>query len=1494
MMSRRDVVLLAIVLSATHFAFASTPLPPSATDRRELNVALGSAIAVVPPELKTRIDFPEGVTGERLLAALRTSRVTLVSISSSLPEFTATYVTHDGESAEDALLAFATDIEHIRADLLKANMVSASTYASSPTLVFHDIGVQVPAGSADPQDLAAFLAAGGVRSTTHEAGSKPVAEGTVHPTDNYCSDGATVPSASSTFVPPTGYVSYNASAKELWSYFSWADTTWTTSHGKVSYEHDIVVSNGFEDFVKWGPGTWATNLPNPYRDDTTFDNLDNPPHTDFTIGSYPATVSAGVTYFVRIPIQTVNASRGPRPLYLHPALGSWENRACERLYCWVLAPEPLTSGACIFSDFSSNDLRFYRDRSATSPLFSRINFDLDASWSYNWDKSFGFDEKTCSSSMYRGEYYNDTIFDGRLARYVRCDTAINFAWGSQSPGLGIGNDQFGVRWARRAAFTAGPHSFFVKSDDGVKFWIDDALKLDAWYESGTTGSTVNATLSDGPHDLKLEYYENGGDAHVLLQVQQAAPTAPSSVVASSPSSGQIVVRWTDASADETYFSVELKPPNGAWDEIKTVAKNATSTTISTLNPGSNYGVRLRACNNAGCSKYSNEAFTTVQGSVPSNCFTLTAYGNPTAGGYPAINTPFNCNNIGFTNGTAIGITAIHYTGYIFTDWTPSNCTLASSNSVTTTCTVTGGGSVSVTANFAAVATTTGTINVSAVSDGMPWSGAMTLTLTGPNSSVQNIASVPTSVALPAPGTYTLSYLSGGPAGHMVSGITPSATQGLPVGSTVDFVISFTPSDPAVLVAGLNVPNHVAVDDSSVYWTENWGDTGTVKKVSKSGGAVTTLASGLNRPALFVDGSYVYFSDSPGINTTSVKRVPKNGGGVVTLASGQPSVWRIAADSSYVYWTDGYGGSVRKAPIAGGSVTVLSSGLNAPSGIVLDATSVYWSESESAGRIMAAPLSGGSTTTVWPYGKSPSLVVQGQNLFWTEKLTSNDAKISKAPVAGNSLVALVSGLDNPLDLTSDGTNVYWVEDRSNGAVKQVGVDGGMIMTLADNVSHPVAIATDGAYVYWVENDGTSGTGKVKRAAVVTTPKPTVTTSASDPSGREAGPDPGQFTVSRTGSTALPLTIAYSASGSAANGVDYEYLAGIVTIPAGQATETIAVTPIDDADLESAETVILNLSTGPAYSIGDSGSASVSIADNDAVVTVSMPDSAASEVGPDTGTFTLTRTGATSETLTITFSLSGTATNGFDYAELPLTAVIPSGAASTTVIVTPVADSIAEGDEPVILSIVSSQNYRVGSPAFGTVTIADAVQPPTNVVATASGPTTVTISWNPVPGAAGYHVYRSGDALTYSLAGSPSSNTFQDISAAPNAAYLYKVRTLGSAESIDSNADLATTVIFTDAAITAAGTFVKRAHFSELLTAVNAVRALAGLSAVEFTAPVPTLATPVLRQHLIDLRTGLDEARALLGLGLRSYADPTVSVGGTAIKAVHIIDLRNGVK
>jgi hypothetical protein len=220
----------------------------------------------------------------------------------------------------------------------------------------------------------------------------------------------------------------------------------------------------------------------------------------------------------------------------------------------------------------------------------------------------------------------------------------------------------------------------------------------------------------------------------------------------------------------------------------------------------------------------------------------------------------------------------------------------------------------------------------------------------------------------------------------------------------------------------------------------------------------------------------------------------------------------------------------------------------------------------------------------------------------------------------------------------------------------------------------------------------------------TPPIGVSITATDANAAEAGADTGTFTVTRTGSTAAALTASLSITGTATNGFDYQTLASSVTIPAGAASATITVTPIDDAVFDADKTVIATIQPGAGYEAGTSNSATITIVENKIGVTISVSDPAASETGPHSGIFLVSRTGSTAAALAVTLSISGTATNGTDYQTLPATATIAAGSASATVTVTPIVNPVVHAAKTVIATVQTGTGYAVGSPSSATVTIA----------------------------------------------------------------------------------------------------------------------------------------------------------------------------------------------
>jgi hypothetical protein len=226
----------------------------------------------------------------------------------------------------------------------------------------------------------------------------------------------------------------------------------------------------------------------------------------------------------------------------------------------------------------------------------------------------------------------------------------------------------------------------------------------------------------------------------------------------------------------------------------------------------------------------------------------------------------------------------------------------------------------------------------------------------------------------------------------------------------------------------------------------------------------------------------------------------------------------------------------------------------------------------------------------------------------------------------------------------------------------------------------------------------------------TPTALVSVAATDAFASETTGDTGTFTLTRSGSAALlasPLTVTLTMSGVAVNGSDYVSVPLTAAFAAGSATTTVLVTPIADAVVEGAESVILTLTGVAPYDLGSPATATVTITDtNVPLITVDAFDSTAAESTGDPGRFRFTRSGATTAALTVTFTVAGTATSGVDYQALPVSVTFAAGAATADVIVMPLADGDnAEAPETVIVTVTDGASYDLGASPAATVTIAN---------------------------------------------------------------------------------------------------------------------------------------------------------------------------------------------
>jgi len=176
----------------------------------------------------------------------------------------------------------------------------------------------------------------------------------------------------------------------------------------------------------------------------------------------------------------------------------------------------------------------------------------------------------------RADYYKGMNFENLAL--TQTDPQVNFNWGdSGEPDPAVGADNFSVRWTGEveAAFTEN-YTFYARTDDGVRLFVDGQLLVDQWVDrSATEGKGIIDLIAGNTYSLIMEYYDNTGGAVAELRwssprtpkqlIPQAALALPVKASSPTPRSGSVDVKQTlvlswgpgdSAASHEVYFGTD--------------------------------------------------------------------------------------------------------------------------------------------------------------------------------------------------------------------------------------------------------------------------------------------------------------------------------------------------------------------------------------------------------------------------------------------------------------------------------------------------------------------------------------------------------------------------------------------------------------------------------------------------------------------------------------------------------------------------------------------------------------------------------------------------------------------------------------------------------------------------------------------------------------------------------------------------------------------------
>lgn len=131
------------------------------------------------------------------------------------------------------------------------------------------------------------------------------------------------------------------------------------------------------------------------------------------------------------------------------------------------------------------------------------------------EQSVFYLESGSSVKGLKAEYFNNKTLSG-IPTETKIDKIVDFSWVQTPNIIGIGQDNFSVRWTGIIKPTkSGVYKFAVRGDDGYRLYVDDKIVIDYWSDHGPIEKNVELTLNaNKEYNVKLEYYENNGDASI--------------------------------------------------------------------------------------------------------------------------------------------------------------------------------------------------------------------------------------------------------------------------------------------------------------------------------------------------------------------------------------------------------------------------------------------------------------------------------------------------------------------------------------------------------------------------------------------------------------------------------------------------------------------------------------------------------------------------------------------------------------------------------------------------------------------------------------------------------------------------------------------------------------------------------------------------------------------------------------------------------------------
>ena len=236
-----------------------------------------------------------------------------------------------------------------------------------------------------------------------------------------------------------------------------------------------------------------------------------------------------------------------------------------------------------------------------------------------------------------------------------------------------------------------------------------------------------------------------------------------------------------------------------------------------------------------------------------------------------------------------------------------------------------------------------------------------------------------------------------------------------------------------------------------------------------------------------------------------------------------------------------------------------------------------------------------------------------------------------------------------------------------------------------------------------NAGLGGT-QVHTATLIDDDSPTVEFAAAAMNVDEDGAA-APIVVNLSDTLGVDVMVSYTVGGTATDPDDYGITMSPITIPAGQMSANIVLTPMDDLSIEGDETVVVTLTGATNADLGTVQVHTATIVDDDELI-VDF-DAELQDIDESAGPtdIVVSLSALSPVDVMVSYTVGGSATDPDDYSISASPLTIPAGQMSANIVVTPVDDTIDEPDETVIVTLVSATNATLGPDDLHTATLID---------------------------------------------------------------------------------------------------------------------------------------------------------------------------------------------